>query len=585
MNIVAIMVISGVLFFPASVITQELDQLEDPDEYHYFDQLLEKMFSPFSIYTADSLALIKRGYSASVTSLILGWQNESGAHKDAEWLLKHLRGADKALLVKDLKMPIDLIRISLRQRIQYAPAQQGWRILNKGHVWNRFGHANFLLEQDPGETRLSDHAVFTFSSGVIPGFDNLILGDFQVNWGGGLILNQSGYRMNLNPRSIMHKKQLAIRPHYSVREIKYYRGIAGTFSRWSTQGSVFISRRKLLGAWKGGQFIEDSDGIHPAGKRYERHYENVMGIALERKFHTFRLFSAMLVQPEESTTVQYELGLSNLQVSPNSFEFFLNSLDPNNQRILFNWMYTSKPIMISIQYRLYRTVNEISTGIVPTTLGTSATNETGIAVRAQLRPLKNYQIRFTLETGNPATTRSVWDYRQIKNHKLQVIKRYPKGVVQVDYNLKTESSLISGSIWEGAISELTLIKSAISVNHHLSSSLNFRMNLKSAFQNDDTGVLLQQRLSGAKQGWQWSVGYTRFTIPAFAMRLSIYETSLAESFAFFTAYDDGERWFIYLKHNIPKDIQLEFKLNQTRSFNSDSATGGLSVSFQFSINL
>jgi len=511
--------------------SQDVEELDDPDETQYFDQLLEKLFSTYSLETTDQM------------------------------------------------------QSQLRQRIQYSSSLQGWRVVNKGRVWNNYGHLTILTEQDPGENRLTDHAVLSLSSGSVPGFDDLILGDFHVNWGGGLILNQQGSRMSLNPRSLMRWKQLSMRPHYSTREINYFRGVAGRFSFNSTQGSVFASRRQARGSWDDEVFKEDADGIHPSGKFYEVHHVDALGIALQTQASMFRIYSALLYHPVESRQLQYEIGLSKSSTGSHSYQLYFNSFDVDDQRFLVSWMYATKPVVFSMQYRRHLSLMDISSGDVSSNLGSAAINEAGLSFRAQIRPIKKIQVRYALETGHPAHPRSYEDYRTIYQHKLQVSRRNTKGLFQFDYSQKRESSLLGGSIWDNQLTQQDLTKMAVSMIRYYSSEIKYRVNLKSAFWGGNFGVLLQQRLSGDIGGWSWSLGYTRYIIPTFLMRLSIYETSVAESFGFYTAYDDGDRWFAYLKQQAHENIDLELKVTRTRSFHTNVGPEKIALSLQMSVKL
>jgi len=571
--------------FPQRVNSQEIEELDDPNEAQYLDQLLDRIFQTFSIETADSLALDEHGYSEQAILSILEWQQQDESVGTPRWLRKQLRGQDKILLKQDLKSAAVQTQSQFRQRLQYSASLKGWRTLNKGRIWNNQIYLNILTEQDPGEDRFTDHAVMTLSSRSVPGFDNLILGDFHVNWGGGLILNQQGSRMSLNPRSLVRQKRLLLRPHYSSREVDYFRGLAGSFSHNNTHGSAFISRRKARGRWDGETFKEDADGIHPMAKSFEIHTLNALGLAVETEVARLRLFGATLIHPDEPKGMEYELGLACSPMGSHSCQIYTNSLDQNNQRILFSWMYSTKPIVLSFQYRRYNSIEEIASGYVPTLLGASAINETGIAFRVQIRPGKKIQIRYALETGGPEQFNSIQDYRTIQHHKAQLVKRLEKGILQLDLSRKLEYPVVEGSIWESRFTNLKITKAAVSLVHPFSAHLNYRVNLKSTFLNRNHALLVQQRLSGERNTWKWSIGYVRYSIPTYPMRLSVYETSVAESFSFYTAYDDGDRWFIYLKQQAHKYVDLELKVVQTRSFDMLVNSKQLALSLQMSIVL
>ncbi|NQT61555.1 MAG: hypothetical protein HQ556_01230 [Candidatus Marinimicrobia bacterium] len=558
------------------------DELDDPDETQYLDQLLTALFQPFSIESADTTLLIEHGYSREAIEVICKWQKGNGTLKS---LQRGVHGKDLILLKKDIKMDAQQTQIHLRQRLQYSPSLNGWRILNKGRIWNKWGSVNVLTEQDPGENQLTDHSILTFSSHSVPWFDHLILGEFHVNWGGGLILNQQGSRPSLNPRSLLRTRQSTIRPHYSSREIDYFQGVAGSFSYSTIQVAAFVSSRIVEGLWTGHQFREDADGIHPAGKILESRRTNDYGLALEALSLGTQLYASTIYNPEAKSGLAYELGLSRELAHSQKIQVCTNSLDFTNHRMTVAWAYFTSPLQVSLQYRHYITDEVLAPGFISTLLGRSASNEKGISARAQVRPTRKLQIRYALDTGNSVELQTVNDYRTIQQHKFQVIQKLDEGVFQFDYSRKLERSILEGVIWGGQFSSHRITRGAVSLVHNFSPQFKYRVNLKSAFSGKESAVLVQQRLLGEKGSWKWTIGHVRFSIPDYTMRLSVYETSVAESFSFYTAFDDGDRWFVYLKQQNLDWFDMEMKLVQTRSFDDPIKPKQLAISLQMSVVL
>ena len=558
------------------------DELGDPDETQYLDQLLNTLFQPFQLDTADTTSLMEHGYSREAVETINTLQKGNETHKS---LKRRVHGKDLALLNKDIKTDSQQTQIHLRQRLQYSPSLEGWRILNKGRIWNKWGSVNILTEQDPGENQLTDHSILTLSSHSIPGIDHLIFGDFHVNWGGGLILNQQGSRPSLNPRSLLHARQSNIRPHYSSREIDYFQGVAGSFSYNKIQGAVFASSRTLKGLYNGTQFREDADGIHPVGKSFDSKRVNDLGLALETLISKVQLFAAIIYHPQAKAGLAYELGISRELANSQKIQIHTNSLDLNDHRMTAAWAYLTPQLQVSLQYRHFITDEVLTPGFISTLLGTSASNEKGISARAQIRLASKLQIRYALDTGNSVELQSVDDYRTILQHKFQVIRKLDEGVFQLDYSRKLEQPVLEEDIWEGQYSSHKLTRFAISLVQNFSPDLKYRVNLKSAFSGNESALLVQQRVLGEQGSWKWTIGYVRFSIPDYTMRLSVYETSVAESFSFYTAFDDGDRWFFYLKQQTLNWIEMEMKLVQTCSFEDPNKPKQLAISLQMSVVL
>ena len=560
----------------------EEDELEDPDETQYLDQLLTTIFQPFSIETADANALLEHGYSGAAIETILIWQE---GDESLMSLRRKIHGSDLILLKKDIQQDSQPTQIQLRQRIQYSPSLNGWRILNKGRFWNSWGSIMVLGEQDPGEGELTDHAIITLSSQSIPRFDNVILGDFHVSLGGGLILNQQGSRPSLLPASLIRTRQSTIRPHYSSREIDYYRGIAGNFSVRELRGTAFISSRSMKGTTPGNQFKEDGDGIHPTGRILEYRRANNIGLALETAATGIQLYGSTIYNPLLQAGIAYELGLTGELSKSQTIQVYTNSLDFKNHRIIGTWAYLTSELQVSLQYRHFISDEILAPGAISALLGSSASNEKGISVRTRLRPNQKMQIHYAFDTGLSIDVQSAHDYGVIQQHKLQVVQKLDKDIVQLDFSQKKEHPVLEGDIWAGQFSSRRLTKGALSFTHLFSGHLKYRINLKSAFQQSESAFLVQQRLSGNKGSWKWAMGYVRFSIPDYRMRLSVYETSVAESFGFYTAFDDGDRWFLYLKRKMVSWFNMELKLVQTRSFEIPVLLKQLALSFQMSVVL
>lgn len=302
----------------------------------------------------------------------------------------------------------------------------------------------------------------------IPWFDHLILGGFHVNWGGGLILNQQGSRPSLNPRSLLRTKQSTIRPHYSSRETDYFQGAAGSFSLSKFHGAFFVSSRIMEGLWTGNQFREDADGIHPSGKILESRRANDYGLALEALLSGTQLYASTIYTPEAKSGLSYELGFSQELAHSQKIQVYTNSFDYANHRMTVAWAYFTSPLRVSLQYRHFITDEVLAPGFTSTLLGTSASNEKGISVRAQVRPTGKLQIRYALDTGNSVELQTVDDYRTIQQHKLQVIQKLIQGVFQFDYSRKNEHPIMVGDIWLGQFSTYKISRCAVSLVHNFS---------------------------------------------------------------------------------------------------------------------
>ncbi len=586
LKVMLILFVSFLNLFSQSEMDPEDGGLEDPDENQYLEMILERIFQPFDLETADSTSLGDHGYTPDAVSFILGWQKHSSDKQNSsKQLLRKLDPQDATLFRKDRDIKTSLRASQIRQRLEFSPSMEGWRVLNKGRLSTSWGSINMLLEQDPGEKHLTDHAVFTLSSHSLPFLDNLILGDFHIKWGGGLIADQQGSRSSLIPGSLIYANRMRIRPHYSSREQDYFRGIASTFSQGDLKAAAFVSSREVKGRATINGFREDSDGIHPYGAILDTRRINAGGLAVEFKLSGTLLYGATLVTPQGDTPVESEFGFSKSFKNAHSIQVFANSMQAKHNRMCFSWSYSEKSLILAIKYRYYSTYSVSTHGYPSSLLGAGGRNESGLSVRAQIRPSQGVLIRYALKTGHRVHLISSEDLRTIQHHKIQVRQKVDRGYWQFDFSRKLEAPMVIGNIWDAKFSSIQTKKGGFALQRHFSKNAKYTLNLKSAWSGSKPGWLIQQRITGTLTNWKWTMGYVNYLIPDYTLRLSVYESGVAESFSFYTCFDNGDRWFIYLKHHIPNWIDMELKVAHSHSFDDAASSKLLAVSLQLSVVL
>ncbi len=562
------------------------DELEEPDEDHYTNALLTRLFSkPLNIHTADSSKLHTRGFSKAAARLILQWQQEGAVDRGLKGLRKNMDKADKLILAETLKEERITTQIILRQRLQYSASLAGWRVLHKGRVRSSWGDLVFLAEQDPSESQFTDHSILTFSSGSIPGLEQLIIGDFHMAWGSGMVLNQNGSRLSLSPGSLARMPGLRLTPHYSTRETGYFHGIAARWQLPSLQGIIFVSKRKMLGQLDTLSFREDSDGIHPTGKLFDLHLKQMSGVAGIYEGAKLQVYGAALMGRSDIDNSLMELGL-HWQVSQSQYlQVYADISALQVGGSVANWLYKTKLLQLSIQYRYFPFRHLNSMGSVVSLLGTQAPNEQGFSTRVQIRVRKGLLIRYALDTGNSVRLTSLRDTRSVIQHKAQLHLRSSRRAGQLDWSYKNTGPIIPNDVWEESIQSTQITKIAISLNEKITAQLRYRLNLKTASDARSRSLLIQQRILWSGTDWKGAVGFVRYAIPESDLRLSIYESGLVESFNFFTAFKNGQRWFLYLKNSSHKLAELEFRLAQTLVYGLSDPEKQLEFSFQLSIVL
>lgn len=103
----------------------------------------------------------------------------------------------------------------------------------------------FIMEKDQGEPNLADYTTFHFQLQNKGKIKNMILGDYQLQFGQGLILS-GGYAAGKGgePVYTTRRSDLGIRPHNSVLEGGYLRGAAASYETGNFQLTGFASYTK-----------------------------------------------------------------------------------------------------------------------------------------------------------------------------------------------------------------------------------------------------------------------------------------------------------------------------------------------------
>ena len=558
-------------------------EIEDPDEQTSINTMLRNIFHPLNIELADSSKLRKAGFSMDGIQEILIWQSSGATMNAYKRLKKKLKRPDAKLLSGTFYSKDRTTKLILRQRLQYSASLDGWRLLSKGRFHIPGMDFIFLIEQDPGESQINDHTVLAVSSDRVPGLDRLTIGDFHIAWGSGLLLNQSSSRLGYSPGSLVRRPRLNITPHYSTRETDYYRGIAAEWKIKKTQWVAFASGRRQLGTWDDGVFNEDLDGIHPSGKIFELRTQQLLGLAGTYENHGVLLYMASLMDVSHAMHTNYELGLQWEVSHTQRIQLF--SDDPNVLlgRSLAVWSYRMKMFQITAQYRHLPYPDPQNQASVPHLLGTTALSEEGLSVRLQVRPGKRMVLRYSLDMGESMNPSQLSDFQQAVQQKAQVQLKGGDRVWQFDWGVKRTGPEIPDDVWQATDPQTQITRLAGSLVQNFNHAFQYRLNLKVAANASSRSTLIQQRFFWVTDELRIIVGLVRYIVPEADLRLSIYESNVVESFSFFTAFNDGQRWFIYFSNHFNEQARMEFRLSQTTRYESPNYSKQLDFSFQLSV--
>lgn len=121
-----------------------------------------------------------------------------------------------------------------------------------------------LTEKDPGEKELWDHQVFSLQWKNRGRFKQIILGDYYVHWGQGLMMG-SGFKLGKGAEPVLGTKRGAdgFRVHQSVTEAGGFRGSAVHWGKEKWQSGSWVSMKRVDANRSGSEFSSlQSAGLH-----------------------------------------------------------------------------------------------------------------------------------------------------------------------------------------------------------------------------------------------------------------------------------------------------------------------------------
>ena len=165
---------------------------------------------------------------------------------------------------------------------------------SKYKIYNRIiaGYKNFeigfLTDKDPGENSLTDFSSYFFSIKKVGLVKNLILGDYLVNWGQGLVLwSPYGFSKGADAVYSAQKKSQVIKKYTSSAENNFMRGIAANLEFDNFSITAFYSKNNLdanIDSISNGILSTPIDGLHRTENeinKRETTAETVYGTALD----------------------------------------------------------------------------------------------------------------------------------------------------------------------------------------------------------------------------------------------------------------------------------------------------------------
>lgn len=457
-------------------------------------------------------------------------------------------------------------------------------------------YAGFTLEKDAGEQHLLDHYSGFFhlkNKGVIK---DLLLGDYNVNMGQGLV-HWQGYAFGRSSNLLGGYRQgKFIQPHSGTDENRFHRGIALVLKKGKLEIGGFAGRLKI-----DANLIVDSmtnksivsslllSGLHR--NEAEMADKNTLTkiswggkvkLPLSKGAIGLNFIQTTFSIPIQKRTLPYNQFaisgnlLNNMSLDfakPTKFGFFFGELGLDHQfdhALNIGLLKSFDPKMdvsfiyrnMSAKYQAFET-NCISRN-------SAAGNETGIlfsfnflahakhTLEGFVDYYKNYWLGYTSDRPEIGSLYSI-HYHWKPNKKTEISTRYQIEKRTGNQGYETNrTSLIGRTIthrWRTHISFIPLESLTIRCRNEL-------VKVNEEFTSFSTGQLtyLEFIFKPLAEPLSISLRYTFFSTDNYASRVYAYERDLSSFYSIPAHFDEGNRSYILIQYNYKKAVKLQAKI-------------------------
>ncbi|UBM60668.1 helix-hairpin-helix domain-containing protein [Marinilongibacter aquaticus] len=469
--------------------------------------------------------------------------------------------------------------------------------------------AGFILEKDQGEDNWTDYSTFHLQIQDRGKLKNLMLGDFQMQCGQGLIL-AGGYSAGKGSESIYttRRSDLGFRPYNSVIEGGFFRGIGATFGLNKIDLSAFVSAN-TRDASANTQYENNEafssiliSGLHRTQSEKDKKgvlQEQNIGVHMKWNFQKGQLGLTSLfthfgtkIERNPRPYTRYEFtGNSNAVIGPNfsytwqNFNFFGEAAYSSSGGIgaLGGFVAALSPKWEwALNFRHYdknfhsfyansfressRTINE--NGIYT---GLKFTPKKGIVWSAFYDKFKFPWLRYLVDAPSQGydyllrfsfRTSKKWNF-YLQYHREQKEKNKPNNDTPLNFTVHTWRQNLLGQF-------------EFKLNETLKSQTRLQFNtFKYEGLKQSNGLAFIQDIEGRIRKFQWKGRIAYFRTNDYDSRIYAYENDVLYSISFPAYYGHGIR--LYLVHKIPIGRKLDFwlKIARTQLFDADKISSGL----------
>ncbi|TVR82671.1 MAG: helix-hairpin-helix domain-containing protein [Saprospirales bacterium] len=522
---------------------------------------------------------------------------------------------------------------TLEEKRGYTPGEEGQsRYLgNPWRYYMRFRHQHdnrlsygLTAEKDPGEPFFDDvnKYGFDFYSAHFHLRDqsrflrDLIVGDFHVSLGQGLIMHSGFGRGKSAFVTNISRGGRTLRPHTSVAEFGFNRGLAANMNIGDYNITAFASSLKVDGSV---QIIEDDpaageddltrfftslqqSGLHRTpteirNKNAIRH--SSAGLAVKRRFDRLTLGIHAVYNnfdiPQSRNIRPYNqfyfdgTDLFNAAVDYRfiyrNFNFFGETAISDNGGIAtVNGMLIGLHRTVSLAL-LYRNLGIKYQAIYPNVFGESSVgnNESGFYAGLEIRPTRGITISSYIDLWQHPWLRFRTDASSRGN---EFFVRFNYSIrrklnVYAQYRVKTREQNITEDvairIMEEEVRENIRLHLSLNVTRELELRTRFDYTIYNFHDVSETGFMVFQdvlyRPMGSPISFTGRLSF--FDTESFNSRIYAFENDLLYSFSVPPFSDRGYRYYLNLRYRPTRAITLEARIAQTKYTNRDQIGSGL----------
>lgn len=225
---------------------------------------------------------------------------------------------------------------------------------------------NLLTEKDPGEKSYYDFFSYSLSADNYLGFERIIVGNYQVEFGNGLVLwSPYGLGKSAEILSPVSKKNKGIKQHTGSDENNYFRGLAASTKFNKFTFTLFLSNSYFDASIDTINNVITSfpnSGYHRTTLEISRKhnaYQNLIGGKIDYSLSTFGSISALYYKTDFSTPLKrnfngYLIEGKTFSYSSIAYDLYWSGINITGETAFDG---ISAASIVSVQYRAGKNIN------------------------------------------------------------------------------------------------------------------------------------------------------------------------------------------------------------------------------------